>query len=287
MFILEFPVSVEQSVLMQNAVGKAFESASGLFYSALLFMAAVWVIGTLLKNPGALVEFIVGIFELIGIIIIGILKLITWPFRDHEQVTFPVELPYNKEPSIKPNSPIITQKMITDMEWFSFEKLTKQYLLSSGFKASLTNFGADGGIDLVIEKKDGRHAYVQCKAFGSKNVGVKFIREFYGVMCADNVTEGYFVTSGSYTMDAKAFAADKPIKLVTGNDLLVKINELPYDLKYGIFNDIFSDHNYKTPTCPNCALKMVLRTNRRTGKFFWGCPTFPKCRNKMPVSKRK
>lgn len=242
-------------------------------------MAAVLFIGFLLKKPGALIE-------TVSLLVIGILKLVTQPFRDRDSVDVPMNIkPIGNTSSIQPN--VITLQMIKDMEWFAFEKLTKQYLLSSGFNASLTQFGADGGIDLIIEKKDGRKAYVQCKAFGTSLVGVKFVREFYGVMAAGNVTEGYFVTSGSYTKDAKEFASNKPLKLVTGKDLLKKINELPSEKKEDIFKEIFADRNYKTPTCPNCGLKMVLRTNRRNGNDFWGCLTYPKCRAKMPLSKRQ
>lgn len=37
-----------------------------------------------------------------------------------------------------------------------------------------------------------------------------------------------------------------------------------------------------TPVCPNCKVKMVKRVagkGARSGKEFWGCPNFPRCRN--------
>lgn len=34
----------------------------------------------------------------------------------------------------------------------------------------------------------------------------------------------------------------------------------------------------KTVYCPLCRKQMVLRTNRRTGRKFWGCRGYPRCR---------
>jgi hypothetical protein len=32
------------------------------------------------------------------------------------------------------------------------------------------------------------------------------------------------------------------------------------------------------PPCPNCNKQTILRQNRVTGEYFWGCKQFPKCR---------
>ncbi len=36
--------------------------------------------------------------------------------------------------------------------------------------------------------------------------------------------------------------------------------------------------NVGSPACPRCGQSMVLRTNRKTGDKFWGCPGYPQCR---------
>jgi restriction system protein len=69
--------------------------------------------------------------------------------------------------------------------------------------------GADGGIDLALHK-DNKKFYVQCKQWKAYTVGVKPVRELYGVMTANGADGGFFVTSGSYTKDA--------IKFVTAMD---------------------------------------------------------------------
>ena len=37
------------------------------------------------------------------------------------------------------------------------------------------------------------------------------------------------------------------------------------------------------PTCPRCGDGMVLRTSRKNGSQFWGCPKYPACRGTRPT----
>jgi four helix bundle suffix protein len=37
------------------------------------------------------------------------------------------------------------------------------------------------------------------------------------------------------------------------------------------------------PACPRCGKPMVLRTTRKAGRSFWGCPGYPECRGTLPA----
>lgn len=39
------------------------------------------------------------------------------------------------------------------------------------------------------------------------------------------------------------------------------------------------------PSCPRCGESMTLRTNRKDGKQFWGCPNYPSCRGIRRIEK--
>ena len=39
----------------------------------------------------------------------------------------------------------------------------------------------------------------------------------------------------------------------------------------------------KTPLCPNCESKMVVRTNAKSNELFWGCSAFPECRGSRAI----
>lgn len=76
----------------------------------------------------------------------------------------------------------------------------------------------DGGIDLILRKKD-ETTLVQCKHWETEQVGVKIVRELYGVVAAEGATKGVIVTTGYFTRDAEMFAHGKPLLLIRGNEL--------------------------------------------------------------------
>ena len=55
-------------------------------------------------------------------------------------------------------------------------------------------------------RRRGYSVRVQCKQWKAKKVGVKIVRELYGVMAAEGAGGGYVVTSGEFTKEAIAFA---------------------------------------------------------------------------------
>jgi restriction system protein len=170
------------------------------------------------------------------------------------------------------------------LEWRVFEQLVQRYFRTLGFEAERKRVGADGGVDLVLRKAGETEpfAYVQCKAWNTYLVGVKPVRELFGVMAADGVRKGYFVCTGAYTPEAIAFAEGKPLKLVTGEELLEKLNGLDSELRTCLLGEVLSG-DYTTPTCPRCDTKMVRREGK-DGGVFWGCTSFPKCWQRFPIS---
>lgn len=154
----------------------------------------------------------------------------------------------------------------------------------TGFEPRETNIGADGGVDIRVYNAHGEHpdkpeAIVQCKAWNSYKVGVKLVRELFGIMAAEKVDIGILITSNDFTGDARAFAAGKNIRLVTGTDFVQEILKLS-DEKQQRLLDIALEGDYRTPTCPRCDVKMTLREStqgRNAGGRFWGCVRYPKC----------
>jgi restriction system protein len=73
----------------------------------------------------------------------------------------------------------------------------------------------EGGVDLVL-RKNGNTLLVQCKHWKAWKVGVKVLRELYGVMIDKKAHGAIIVTSGLFTQEARTFAAGKPIDLIEG-----------------------------------------------------------------------
>ncbi|OGY22284.1 MAG: hypothetical protein A2126_03625 [Candidatus Woykebacteria bacterium GWB1_45_5] len=104
-----------------------------------------------------------------------------------------------------------------------FESWTKSLFEKKGWKVTETKATGDGGVDLVLEK-DNIKSIAQCKRFKG-NVGEPLLRDFYGTIMHEGVSEGYFVTTGYFTSDAIKWAEDKPIIRMDRGILISEIKE--------------------------------------------------------------
>lgn len=107
-----------------------------------------------------------------------------------------------------------------------FEELVCQVLHSMGYPdaqvvgAAAQHTQGDRGIDL--RANDGR-LIVQCKCYQpGKNISVDSIRAFYGALHDHHADLGWFVTTSDYTTQAREFARDKPLELLTYDTLCQK-----------------------------------------------------------------
>lgn len=198
----------------------------------------------------------------------------------------------NPNDTIHPaNKGIIDWNMafLMELEWKLFEDVCMEYLRLKNCNAKVTNTGADGGIDIKISDKNGNIiAVAQCKAWKKeKQVGISLIRELYGIMAAEQIKHGIFLTTSIFSNDAKEFAKNKPLILIDGEEFINVINGLEDDQKRQIDKLVYQD-DYQTPTCANCNIKMVKRVAKKgnhPGSVFWGCINYPRCKFRLNIRK--
>ena len=106
-----------------------------------------------------------------------------------------------------------------------FESLVGAYYRRKGYRVRPTANGPDGGVDLRLTNDSGLHL-VQCKHWRRDKVGVKIVRELYGIMAAEGACGGKIVISGSFTAEARAWADGKPMELVDGPQLQAMLSEV-------------------------------------------------------------
>ena len=120
------------------------------------------------------------------------------------------------------------QKSLPDvsaLKWREFEEVIGEAYKRQGYQVEERGGNEpDGGIDLILRKK-GEMVLVQCKHWEAEQVGVKIVRELYGVVAAEGATKGIIVTTGYFTRDAEIFAHGKPLLLIRGNELSRLIEE--------------------------------------------------------------
>lgn len=171
---------------------------------------------------------------------------------------------------------------LRSLEWKRFELLCARFYEAVGFGTATLAAGADGGIDVKLFKIDPSTplAIVQCKAWNSRQVGVKEIRELLGVMVHEKVARGIFITTGTYSAEALAFGAANPIQLLDGAAFLGRVLDLPPERQAALLAFAF-EGDFHSPTCASCGVKMVARDSRRGA--FWGCVHYPRCKTTLPM----
>jgi restriction system protein len=170
-------------------------------------------------------------------------------------------------------------EVLSSLEWKRFETVCAEYFRLTGYVPKETRIGADGGVDIWVYKPGSEKPFgiVQCKAWTTYKVGIKPVRELYGVMAAEGVANGMFITSGEFTNEALEFAEGKKLRLISGEMFLDFIGKLPAEKQQELLA-LAVEGDYRTPTCPRCGVKMKLREKRGSGRDFWGCVRFPRCK---------
>jgi restriction system protein len=173
-----------------------------------------------------------------------------------------------------------SKQVFADIEWRRFEAVSEAFIAQGGFKTKSKSHGPDGGVDVWMysANADGPVSIAQCKHFrGRDQVSAEQMRAFFGVMNAEKVSRGTFITSSTYTAEAQKFANQNNIHFMDGDKFLKQIlSRTPEQQKELL--DIAYEGDYAVPTCVSCGIKMVERTAKGDGKKFWGCSHYPKCR---------
>jgi len=175
-------------------------------------------------------------------------------------------------------------QVFEDIEWRRFETLCGQLFAQAGFEPRMQSHGADGGVDIWLHSRhaEGPVAVVQCKHWHGKPVGVKEMREFFGVMASRKVARGTYATTSTFTEDAVRFAKENGIHLLDGKGLLDLIARRTPEQQEALLRHAY-EGEYWRPTCASCGGKMVERNPRKGGAAFWGCAAYPKCRATLPM----
>jgi restriction system protein len=178
---------------------------------------------------------------------------------------------------------------LNKLTWQDFERQVAEVYRHEGYRVEeVGGGGADGGVDIRL-RRDGLTTIVQCKRWKTYKVGVKPVRELFGVMTAEQASRAVFITSGVYTDEARRFAEGKPVTLVDGAQLAQMLRRFQQSLKQKLepsavttvpaSQPVAATEIPERPRCPRCGSEMVLRrakTGKHAGREFWGCSMYPK-----------
>ena len=177
-------------------------------------------------------------------------------------------------------------EVFSRIEWRRFEAVCEALFAQAGFETRSQSHGADGGVDIWLHSRNSASAVpvavVQCKHWQGRPVGVKEIREFFGVMASHQLKRGTYATTSKYTLDAQEFAKANGINALDGSGLLKLIATRTPEQQQTLLEVAF-EGDYWRPTCASCGVKMVERTPSKGGTHFWGCSHYPRCKSRLPM----
>lgn len=179
---------------------------------------------------------------------------------------------------------------IRNLHWREFEQLLADAFRRQGYSVRDTGPGADGGIDLILSK-NGDTILVQAKQWKAWKVGVKVVRELFGIQVAQGASAAILVTSGRFTEEAQQFASENGVTLMDGETLARMIAAVQHarseGLPLGHMRSVPERDVVQTsPSCPSCGATMVHRTAKRgsnAGQPFWGCSRYPSCKGTRSI----
>jgi restriction system protein len=131
------------------------------------------------------------------------------------------------------------------MDGRQFEHYLGHLFKAHGFTVQVTRAAGDYGADLLIVK-NGKKIAVQAKRY-SKTVGLKAVQEVKASIAHYGASEGWVVANREYSDEAYSLAKSNNIRLINREQLI----------------------------------EMILR--KSTKREFYGCSTYPKCRNMKAI----
>jgi len=187
----------------------------------------------------------------------------------------------------KKASPVKGRKSSSDLQGVAWKEF-RDYIICLFEKLGYSLDGDDGlndkRADLKLKNNTGT-SLVCCKKYYVRKIPVSMVFEFYTSMINEpSIEQGYFITTGIFTQEAKKFAEGKPLVLIDGERLMdfVRIVESIGATEERL--SIQSNLNKTDHTCPMCGAHMLLRTVKsgsNTLTQFWGCSAYPACKGPL------
>ena len=101
----------------------------------------------------------------------------------------------------------------------AFEEMVAEMFRAMGHQAKRTGRSGDHGVDIVVRTRKGAKWIVQCKRW-RKAVGEGVVRDFYGTLQHEKANGGIIIGVSGFSRSAREWAKGKPIRLVSGEELL-------------------------------------------------------------------
>ena len=150
--------------------------------------------------------------------------------------------------------------LLNQLDWHGFQELVSRLLQRSGYLPEVAWTRPDGGTALTLmhpARSNRLEAIVQCPPWQHHEIDAVMIRDLQQLVVREGAQRGIYMTPGTFTAEARAFARLKPLELVDGSDLLLSFQRLPDEERTELLRMI-TVGPFMVPSCPSCLRKMEL-----------------------------
>lgn len=171
-----------------------------------------------------------------------------------------------------------TKELLLQLEWFQFEQVCINFFEHIELSAVSLFNGPDADVSLAIKRgQDSLDALAKCAA-GNTIIDIEQIRALYAVMKQAHIVQGFFITAGQFTVQAKRAARGVGLFLIDGATMFEKIISMTPAQQETLL-EIAIKGDYLTPSCPLCLKKMSLRESEFS--TFWRCVDYRSCKGQI------
>jgi restriction system protein len=125
---------------------------------------------------------------------------------------------HERQENAQPLTPLNLEELY-NLHPADFERYVARLFRQKGYKASVRGRSGDLGVDLMLTRKGGKRAIVQCKRYRN-TIGPDIVRELYGTLIHEGVSHAFLVTTAQISDSARAWAQGKPMTLIDGQTLV-------------------------------------------------------------------
>jgi len=178
---------------------------------------------------------------------------------------------------------VLIRPNLDQLEWRALDELVRSYFHAQGWVSKRTRVEINGSTrSLLCRRNESRpSAFLFCVPAVGAILGADQVRLMEGILVEECLPEGFIVTTGDFSSEARALALQsRRLELISGDALMHLFRKLPRKPHAAIVSQVFSGE-YAVPSCTACESKLSLHEGPPAR---WLCSQHPALQHGFPVA---
>ena len=179
-----------------------------------------------------------------------------------------------------------SEELIETLEWRVFDDLCIAFWEAQGNSVIDHSKGSSEAASFFISAKNRagiKIGIVQSRSSQANKASVIEMKNLLRMKQQSQLPIAIFMYAGRISNVVSSYCQSHGIRLFGSHNINKGIQALSPAKQAELLKELIRP-DYMIPTCPNCRIKMVKRKRRDTGRIFWGCLSYPECRETIEYS---